>query len=102
MAPGIWPEAISRLMKSSMAESFSRDSTAPGGGPSSTVAADIGSATQTIAAIAANRMAQRRLDAKSCGDIALPDRFVGRSEVMVLPEPDPDGAVPACGNRDRE
>src|SRR6266478_4388268 len=32
MAPGMLPEAISPLIKSSMAESFSRDSTACGGG----------------------------------------------------------------------
>src|SRR5450631_4677399 len=101
MAPGILPEAISPLMKSSMAESFSRDSTAPGGGPSSTVAADKGAATQTTAAIAANRMAQRRLDAKPCGDISLPDRSIGRREVMVLPEPE-EGAYLLVANRDRE
>src|ERR1039457_2509686 len=92
MAPGILPEAISPLMKSSMAESFSRDNTAPGGGPSSFVAAVEGATRQTTAAIAANCMAAGRLDAKSCGDISLPDQSVGRREVMALPEPDPDGA----------
>jgi hypothetical protein len=57
---------------------------------------------QTTAAIAANRMAQRRLDAKPCGDISLPDRSIGRREVMVLPEPDPEGAYLLVANRDRE
>ena len=69
MAPGMWPEATSPLMKSSMVESFSRDSTAPGGGLSSTAAADKGAATQKAAAIAANRVAQGLLDVKSRGDI---------------------------------
>jgi len=69
MTPGMLPEATSPLMKSSMDESFSRDSTAPGGGPSSTAPADKGAATQTAAAIAANRVAEGRLDVKSRGDM---------------------------------
>jgi hypothetical protein len=69
MAPGMWPEATSPLMKSSMDESFSRDSTAPRGGPSSTAPADNGAATQTAATIAANRVAKEGLNVKSRGDI---------------------------------
>src|SRR3979409_828913 len=69
MAPGILPDAISPLMKSSIGESFSRDSTAPGGGPSSIVVADKGVATQTIAAITASRSRYELNDVGSRGNI---------------------------------
>ena len=39
MAPGILPEAISPLRKSSIRWSFSTDSSAPGGGPNADAAA---------------------------------------------------------------
>src|SRR5712675_1358538 len=53
MAPGMLPEAISPLIKSSMAESFSRDSTACGGGPSSAAATDSEAESETAATAAA-------------------------------------------------
>ncbi len=61
MAPGMLPEAISRLRKSSMAESFSRDSTARGGGPSWTA--------ETVATVAATKATQRLDDAKFRGNM---------------------------------
>src|SRR3954453_7680911 len=67
MAPGILPEATSPLIKSSIGESFSRDSSAPGGGPNSTVAADTGAASETAASIAVNRAACRQNDAAAHG-----------------------------------
>src|SRR5260370_18268572 len=91
IAPGILPEAISSLRKSSMGESFLRDSTASGGGPSSPVAADKGAANETAATIAANRMAKGRVDVTLRGNICLPDRSVGRSDVIALLQSDPDG-----------
>src|SRR5258705_7729700 len=53
MAPGMLPEAISPLIKSSMAESFSRDSTACGGGPSWTATTDNEAENETAATPAA-------------------------------------------------
>src|SRR6266404_9129976 len=53
MAPGMLPEAISPLIKSSMAESFPRDSTACGGGPSWPAAADDEAVGETAATVAA-------------------------------------------------
>src|SRR2546421_4093648 len=67
MAPGILPEATSPLINSSIGESFSRDSTAPGGGPNSTVAADRGAASETAASIAVNRAACGQNDAAARG-----------------------------------
>src|SRR3982074_2104291 len=60
MAPGILPAAISPLMKSSMRESFLTDSSAPGGGPKSAVAADEGAASKTAATRIASRIATYR------------------------------------------
>src|SRR6476660_3911376 len=54
MAPGIFPVAISALMKSSMGNSFSIDSVAPGRGPSWTAAAGKARAIETATRIAAN------------------------------------------------
>src|ERR1700674_1814792 len=78
MAPGILPAAISPFRKSSMAERFSRESLAPGGGPNPTVAAHAEVATETAATIAAKRMAWRRNDAKWRGDMCWPDRLGGQ------------------------
>jgi len=65
------------LRKSSMAESFSRDSTAWGGGPSSAVPAGMGAASEAAATTAANPGAKRRIDATLHGNICWPDRSSG-------------------------
>src|SRR5450631_2726037 len=88
-------------MKSSMAESFSRDSAAPGGGPSAGVAADEMAARQATAAIAANRLAHERNDAVSRGNISYLTRQLKPGHVMALPQPNPAGADFSCNNRDR-
>src|SRR5258708_6789416 len=67
MAPGILPVATWSLMKSSIRESFSSDSTALGGGPNS--AADRGLVIEANAAIAANSFARRSDDADLRGSI---------------------------------
>src|SRR5260370_12719873 len=87
MAPGMLPAAISSLRKSSIGESFSRDSTAPGGGPSTTAAADKGAARQRTPTIAANCL----LGAKWRGNIFLPDGTIGRADVIALLQSNPDG-----------
>src|SRR6266849_1147946 len=90
MAPGMLPAAISALRKSSMAESFSRDSTACGGGPSW--------AAETVATVAANKAAQRLDDAKCRGNMLDPAVMrTGASEVIALLQSDPDGRDEAVG-----
>src|SRR5260370_111670 len=91
MAPGILPEAISPLRNTSMAESFSRDSSACGGGPSATAAADTGAANETAVTTAANRVAKGQVDVTVRGDICWPDRSSGRSDVIAFLQSDPDG-----------
>src|ERR1700736_6284106 len=91
MAPGILPATISPLRKSSMAESFSRDNSAPGGGPSSAVAADKGAANETAATTAVNRVAKGQVDTTLRGNICWPDRSAGPSDVIALLQSDPDG-----------
>src|ERR1700733_1547136 len=82
MAPGMRPAATSPLMKSSIGASFSIDSSAPGGGPSWTVAADKGDASMTAAKNGAIGAAKRGNDVKRGGNIYLSDQSVARRKLV--------------------
>jgi hypothetical protein len=71
------------LMKSSIGASFSIDSSAPGGGPSWTVAADDGAETMTAAAIAAIAANRGRNNAGLHGNIDWPDRSSQTGETLL-------------------
>src|ERR1700694_1667535 len=90
MAPGIFPPAIPSLRKSSIAESFSTDSTAPGGGPSTTAAADKGAARERDPTMAARLLAGAKWRERARKHL-LPDRTIGRTDVIALLQSNPDG-----------
>src|SRR5688572_9894673 len=66
MAPGIFPAATSALMKSSICNSFSTASFAPGVGPSWVAAAGKAAADSTAAIVVANNVTHLRQDIDPC------------------------------------
>src|ERR1700742_4567661 len=104
MAPGIRPAATSPLMKSSIDESFSADSTAPGFGPNRTSAASDGPVARTETIAALNNVIEQRSDADLRRNIGMPDRSIGRNDVIALLAGDPDAewgsAAKVVRNRD--